>query len=474
MAIERELKFRLAPRAATRAVTLLALGKPERVSSIYYDTPDAALRRGRMALRLRRHGSRWLQTLKCEVAPGARGEWETPVAAKRLEMQRLALPEIRAATGIDPGRLARRLRPRFETRFARRPALLQFADASIEAALDRGQVIALGRREPICELELELKRGDPRALIRYARSLLAPLGLQLDFESKAERGYRLAQGGAVAPPRKWRRPEFGVSTTPADALAVLVGAALAHAVANTHGVVAHDDPEYLHQLRVALRRLRAMLGTFKALGPRAKPLRRRLRTFAPLLGAARDWDVFVQALPVDSPLRTAARQRQARARAAVRNLVASDVFNDFLLQALRWVDEQPWRPSAEPLASFAARSLERLHRKVLKQARRLDWDEAARRHALRIRVKRLRYACDALAACFPADKALPYLAAIEALQDDFGKLNDIAVGRRLAAKLGRDARLERRLAALERRLIARLRRDWRAFAKRSRFWRAGS
>ena len=474
MAIERELKFRLAPRAASRAATLLALGRAERVSSVYYDTPDEALRRARMALRLRRHGTRWLQTLKCEVGPGARGEWEMPVAGKRLEVSRLPHAEIQAATGKDILALARRLRPCFETRFNRRSALLQFADASLEAALDKGHVVAEGRREPIRELELELKTGNARTLTRYARSLLEPLELELDFESKAERGYRLAQGGRRPPPRKWRRPQFGASTTPGQALASLVAAAITQAAGNARGIAASDDPEYLHQLRVALRRLRAIISAFKALEPRAKPLKRRLRRFATVLGAARDWDVFAASLPAGRSIAARARARQARARRAVRELVASVDFNDFLLRALAWTEEERWRPSAEPLVDFAARALERLHRKALKQAKRLAWNDPAERHALRIRVKRLRYACDSFAGCFAVAAARPYLGALEALQDDFGALNDIAVGRRLARELGDKATLERRFAARERRLIARLGRDWRSFAARAPFWRPHS
>jgi inorganic triphosphatase YgiF len=474
MAIERELKFRLAPRAARRAVTLLGLGKAERVASLYYDTPDERLRRAHMALRVRRHGARWLQTLKCEVAPGARGEWETPVPGKRLDVARLPRGEIRAASGIDIVALAGRLQPRFETRFSRRTALLQLGDAALEAALDRGKVIAAGRRIAIRELEIELKRGAPRALFRHARSLVEPLALALDFESKAERGYRLAQGAALAPPRKWRRPQFGASTTPGQALASLVGAALVQAAANAHGIVASDDPEYLHQLRVAFRRLRAIVGAFKALEPRAKPLQRRLRRFSPILGTARDWDVFAQSLPPRSALQDAVRKRRAASRRDVRKLVASAAFDDLLLRALQWIDKAPWLPSAEPLVDFAARVLERLHRKALREARRLDWHDPAQRHALRIRVKRLRYACDSFAGCFPAAAVRPYLAAVERLQDDFGALNDRAVARALAAKLGGDARLERALVVRERRLIASLGRDWRAFAARAPFWRAGS
>ena len=472
MAIERELKFRLAPRAASRAVSTLALGPAKAFFAVYYDTPDEALRRARMALRVRREGGVWLQTLKCEISPAARGEWQTRAPRGRLDLGRMPSTEIRKTTGFDIGELAGRLRPRFETRFVRRTAQVHFGGAVVEAALDRGALIARRRREPILELELELKRGAPGRLARYAKSLIAPLGLALTFESKAERGYRLASDAELAAPRKWLRPRLGADTAPGEALAMLVAAALVQASANAQGVLASTDAEYLHQVRVALRRLRATLDAFKELAPRAKPLKRRLRSLAPVLGAARDWDVFVSALPKATRLVRRARTRQAQAQRAARRVLKSPAFHSFLVRALQWVEQSPWEQAPPPLAPFAALALERLHRKALEHAGGIDWQDADERHALRIRVKRLRYACDSFAGCFSKPAFEPYLAALERLQDAFGELNDIAVGRRLLAELGGEPGVEQQFARRERQLIARLPRDWQAFAGRSVSWRS--
>src|SRR5437764_1436798 len=103
MAIERELKFRLAPRAASRAAAALALGRAKALRAVYYDTPDEALRQARMALRVRREGGTWLQTLKCEISPSARGEWQTAAPRGRLDVARLPRAQIRKVTGVDIG-----------------------------------------------------------------------------------------------------------------------------------------------------------------------------------------------------------------------------------------------------------------------------------------------------------------------------------------------------------------------------------
>jgi inorganic triphosphatase YgiF len=490
MQIEREIKFRLTPEAARRVARQIRPAGPwrrRRIANAYYDTANERLRRAGVALRLRREGTRRLQTLKADAAAHAgfatRSEWEIPAPRGKLELAAFPRTEIMAATGLDLARVAKKLRPVFETNFTRRsvPVAIDGA-ARAELCIDVGYVVARGRKEPISELELELKAGDPRALLRYAEKLSPALGLELAFETKAERGYRLASGQAAPPPRKWRKPKLVELATPAEAFATLVGAALAQTGANARGVVHGSDPEYLHQLRVGLRRLRSALRAFRSLVGTAKPVVRRLRGFMPAFGDARDWDVFVEWLrhvPAARDLLPRARTRRATARRKARQAAASPEFQVFLLRTLRWLHGVPWqRRSGEvdsALAVFGARSLERLHGKALKQAHGLDWLDADARHALRIRVKRLRYGCEFFAASFPRASVRPYVKSLEALQDILGELNDVAVGRRLLQALGPDpaaAQVRRELTLRERRLIASLEPACIAFEKRRPFWKA--
>jgi len=490
MQIEREIKFNLTPDAARRVARhVLAAGPWQRrnVSSAYYDTANERLRRAGVALRFRREGARRLQTLKADGAVHAglatRSEWELAAPGGRLELGAFPRTEIMAATGLDLSRVASKLRPVFETRFTRRstPVALDGA-ARAELCVDVGYVVARGRKEPISELELELKAGDPRALLRYAEKLSPALGLELAFETKAERGYRLASGEAAPRPRKWRKPKLAELATPAEAFTALVGAALAQAGANARGVVHGRDPEYLHQLRVGLRRLRSALRAFRSLVGAAKPVVRRLRGFMPAFGEARDWDVFVDWLcqiPAARDLLPHARARRSAARRKARQAAASPEFQVFLLRVLRWLHGAPWKRRAGKvdgaLTVLGGQSLERLHGKALKQAHGLDWLDAEARHALRIRVKRLRYGCEFFAASFPRASVRPYVKSLEALQDILGELNDVAVGRRLLQALGPDpaaAPVRRELTVRERRLISSLERAWAAFEKRRPFWKA--
>jgi inorganic triphosphatase YgiF len=506
MHVEREIKFHLSPDAARRLSRHVRPAGPWRrrtLSSVYYDTREGRLRRAGFALRLRRDGARRVQTLKAEGGAGgaftARAEWEMPAPRGRLDVEAFPREEILAATGLDIGALAPQLRPVFETRFGRRAAMVSVDGATrAEIAVDRGTITAGARREPIDELEVELKAGDAAAMLRYAAGLAEPLGLALAFESKAERGYRLTAGEAAPEPQKWRRPALPNLATPAEAFAALFSAALAQVGENARGVARAGDPEYLHQMRVGLRRLRSALIAFRDLVPRkaAKPLVRRLRQLMPPLGDARDWDVFcgnLVRLGTQAPSRAAAiarllaraRARRAAARKRAREAAASRQLQSFLMDALVWIHLAPWTARAAraegAFAPFAANALQHLHRKALKQADGIDWRDARRRHRLRIRVKRLRYACDFFADVFAGAAVRPYIKSLAALQDVLGDLNDVAVARSLLAQLApRGAAVgvleaagyvRHALAARERQLIAALGPAWAAFEKRRVFWK---
>lgn len=238
-------------------------------------------------------------------------------------------------------------------------------------------------------------------------------------------------------PQKWRAPQLDPRSTPSSLFAAVQEAALAQIAANRDGVLRSRDPEYLHQLRVGLRRLRAALRAFEDLLPRkqAKLHARRIRCVMREIGEARDWDVFVGWLEKEQAPREvvrAARRECARARAAARRSASL-----LSLNAIR-----P-RNSGEPIVQFAGAVLEKLERKLRKQAGRMHWDNAGERHALRIRVKRLRYASEFLGRAS---------AALERLQDALGELNDVEVARQLLRRLSLSRQsLDQALEARERR-----------------------
>jgi len=285
----------------------------------------------------------------------------------------------------------------------------------------------------------------------------------------------------IPPPRKWIRPPLAEGASAGAAFAANVGAAVAHIRANARGAALGRDPEHLHQVRVGVRRLRSTLRAFRGLIRRrsASRLERELRSIQRALGAVRDWDEFA-ASRFAARLRGAARRPRALAHRSARTILTGARFKSVMRDVLAWSGSEPWRAASDPgeaLAAFGARALQRLYGALCRRAARIDWADAARRHRVRIRLKRLRYGCDCFAAAYPADETGPLLHRLRVLQQLLGELNDIQVQRRLLGDLAQDAgvaapakRARRKLAARERQLIRDVAKGWSKFAAVPPYW----
>jgi triphosphatase len=266
------------------------------------------------------------------------------------------------------------------------------------------------------------------------------------------------RAAVLAPPRRARLVAAGPATDVAAARRAVLREALDQIVANVPGALTGRDPEYLHQLRVGTRRLRAALYAFRGTVRDAdgRDLRRMLRELARVAGPARDWDVTTRRLPAQ--LRPAAERRRRAAYANLRRVLRAPL----LLRLPRGV-----AAGRQPLPVLARSALERADRKALQKGARIDWSRAAERHALRIRLRRLRYACEFLRGAFPERDAEPLIRSLKHLQDLLGDLNDLEVAQRLSKELS--GRAPRR-AAQGGKLLAQLPAAWRAFTAAPRFW----
>lgn len=426
-----------------------------RLHTTYFDTADLLLARHAMALRLRRDGPRWVQTLKTGAAQGAfsaRGEWEATVPAARLQLGRLRqtpLPALLRDAGNPP------LLAVFTTRFVRARRLVELDASTVEIALDRGAVVVgpgrRARRVPLLELELELKAGHPRALFDLAQRLTdgdddtAPLPLLPFAESKAARGYRLL-AERPSPPLKAGASRFAAPLRAGQsaqrALRHVIAQGTEVVLANTQSWLEHDDPEYIHQARVALRRMRSALRLWRTRSRFPKRLAQDLQWISGELGAVRDADVLaletLPALLASAGLAEAAAsmllsQAQSRREAAQRSLritLASDRHARLALGLLAWAAVKPRkRPAGKraSLSKLAKRDLARAHAKVLAAAQFFAAQTPARRHRVRILAKRLRYALDLYAVALPGEATAQFSASLSELQDVLGELNDISV-----------------------------------------------
>ena len=442
MAIETELKLRMTSEQLVR-LKRHALFKAHQITrpvtrrlhNIYFDTPELELHQKKMALRLRRVGGQWLQTMKGggQVMAGLhqRDEWEAPVARAALDFSGLWDEKL-------PPELREKLTPVFTTDFYRTSRLINWQGAQIEVCMDHGEIKTERRSAPICEVELELKAGEPRQLFALAEAMLAIVSFELETVSKAEKGFRLL-AGVVAQPVKFELPKLVKTDTLTDGLQSLIWACLLHFQENMHGVGCENhDAEYVHQMRVALRRVRVVLQMTEKLraDDELAALRDASGKLGITLGHIREWDVFIAQIIL--PASTEGSHGQAllayceQQRAQCYDCLAPRELQHFLLRFAIWMNGDYWQDAksvAPPLPDFSNRYLQRLYKRYKRAAENLEG--AQQLHALRIVVKKLRYSAEFFSVLYDRHKVKPYLDDLSEVQELLGFINDIAVAQRL-------------------------------------------
>ncbi|HZZ93401.1 MAG TPA: CHAD domain-containing protein [Usitatibacter sp.] len=413
--MEVELKFRIAPRDIERLRRCPALRgiRPRRRSmlALYFDTPDELLAAHGMALRVRREGQRWVQALKGGGRSGgalhARDEWEARSADGSLDLARLRHTPLAGLPGAE--RLHERLSVLFQVEVERTTWLARPArGVKLEVALDVGAVRHADASDAVSEVEIECKAGPDDAAFEFAGRLLAQVPLVPSAVTKAQRGYRLVHGEQVQPAHAQPatvEPDMSVG----EGASAVLAAALAQLLANAEGIATGADPEFVHQLRVALRRLRSALRVFRR--PLGKFRVRELR--APLRGITR---------------------QAGRARDLGRAL-ASRGFARAVLEVARMLHAAPAATDARGLRDYMAARLRKAERALRRVSASFETLDAAARHRVRIDAKRLRYALDACAGLFPRKRVKEYGAVLARLQDALGDANDARVGAGLLQRL---------------------------------------
>lgn len=474
MSLETELKLELHPQDLPRLLAhpLLAAQAPrrERLLNTYFDTSMLSLRAQRMAVRERRMGRRTLLTVKTAGTSvgglSKRGEWEAATRPGAFDFAAL----------IDDDALAQQLMcvawqlvPVFRTDFTRRTWLLSHGAAQVEVALDQGFIGTGSRRQPILELELELLAGPVDALLDLAHTLaLGPKGLASEGlrllpanRSKAERGYALFMGERVQP-QKARPLQLDPGMHPVQAFRAAALSCLAHLQANEGGACqrapdgAPPDPEFVHQARVALRRLRTGLRLFRShLPPRfVRHWAGEWKQLAQQLGDARNWDVFAtewlpglltelspDAATAEALLawvgaeRTAAGERAAQALDNSAHALRLLAFTRAVL-SLQPADPPPGAPRPDSgLVAWAHDTLRKGHANLRDEAREAQRLGPDGRHELRIALKKLRYSQAFLGSLLAPKVLARSTTALKEAQALLGGLNDLSTAQALLAQV---------------------------------------
>jgi triphosphatase len=455
---EFELKFQVPPAARPRIkAALKRMGgrgaAPLRLQATYYDTADAALARQAVALRVRREGDAWVQTLKAQQPDTlARAEDNVVVPAggqgDTAPMVDVQLHHSNAAADLLHQVLAEHddgiLRARYTTDVIRTVCEVAMGQTRIEIACDEGKLTANGLEAPIWEVEFELKGGPAEGLFALADEWVARHGLWLDVVSKAQRGEQLARG-----------QRFGEVVSAGDAalergmdgatmLRRVLRSCLDHALPNL-AALAHGsgEPEHVHQARVGLRRLRTALRELGGLAPGlvarldASDAANEVATAFRDLGQTRDATVLYEAIGgqlaaagaplVSWPQAGSATQappptpQQAASRPALQRALLEVLM---LAELGEPAGSEP--PPAKPRGQIERR-LKRLHNAVCRDGEHFARLTAEEQHAVRKRLKRLRYLLEFVQGLYGRKAVRRYLAALRPAQDALGQQQDEAL-----------------------------------------------
>jgi triphosphatase len=304
--------------------------------------------------------------------------------------------------------------------------------------------------------------------------------------------------GPAPSPSRTVRPRLTRRIDAAAGFGQIVQHALDHLLDNRPATLA-GDPEGVHQMRIAIRKLRTALIMFDPwLDPMtACRIEAELSRIGRVLGEVRNWDIFCDEIvpdALDEPGHVAWREAICRAaaphRAAAREWVNREVrgaaFQVMTRGLSAWAETARTQP--EKLDDRLGRSLGRIAPKVLdrladvaaRRGKQLEGRSDAELHALRKAMKKLRYGIEFFTGLYPDDEVEAYLRRCRSVQQDLGAYNDAAVSVSLAARLADPRRpdlsgalktLTRRLDMRRKDAAARVCRRWAKLQEQRRFWR---
>ena len=452
---EIELKLKLTPadlaklkRSKVLADNRLTKPKTATLASIYWDTPDLALAAQGTTIRVRAEGRKRIQTVKTagtrSAALHSRREWEWPILSDHPNIHLLASTGLKAFQDQD---FLSRIIPVYTTEFHRTLIRLGSQDWEIEVALDLGKVGAGSLDEAICEVELELIRGSASDLVDLAHRIVQTVPARLLTIPKSERGHHLITGWTPTP-AKALPGEISAHMTVGQAFTSIGRNCINQMIANEHCLLINGDPESIHQMRVALRRLRSAIRLFRDLlsGPQNEGIRAELRWLQGSLGPARDAHVFLEEIvapvvaahPEMAPLLALRAHWSHESATHVQHAiqaVAGQRFTLLVLDMIGWIEAGKWQDD-ETVSAVRDLSISDFARKILdKQDRRLR--RAATEdptslpmpelHNLRILCKQLRYTSEFFAGLFSKRASRLHLSALGELQEILGDVHDISV-----------------------------------------------
>ena len=428
------IEFTLAPEAADTLHHLPGMsttGRARPVALSWHDTADGALAADGLALSLAE--GRW--TLERLHATAALVPPPVLRCEARRELLGDAVPAATAAVATLSG--------------TRRTLRWQGTDG------EAGLTVLHGRLDDGAVRCRVTAHGPALVLATLADVLAAAVPVGVPRVGLAADAVRAA--GRDAPPRVLGAMQAGPGRDVGTTLAAVLGHLLDVMLHWADRIPGASDPEPVHQMRVATRRLRSALAVFRRAAPcpALAALALPLKACAGQLGEARDWDVFLRgagatlaaAFPDDARcaalLRAAARARLA-AYGRLGEYLAGPAFRSLSVALATAAALHPWDSGEAAMhggiEAFGAAALARRLKHVRRTGRGIADLPVPALHELRKDCKRLRYTAELFAPLFPAHPARRFVRRLAALQEELGLLNDGAAVDGMLAQLGRAER----------------------------------
>ena len=450
---EFELKFEIPPTSLLRVAATLKVGKisRQRLQARYFDTQDGALAARGLVVRMRKEGRRWVQTakgptstllerLEHNVSLGQQPKGVDPTADLARHAGTPVGKAIANALNLKAGEACPDIAPLYETDVRRITRLVEHEGAVLEIALDQGRILSGNQSLPICELEVELKKGRPEHAVALARQWCSEYGLSLSSITKSMKGQRLRNAEPSGPAVSATALAFHRDATGAQIVVAVLQSCLKQILPNASEVAAassdpgHVHPDHIHQLRVGLRRLRTALreldgltdGFDLAWEPALVHVFRKLGEFRDHDHLERD--LQPKLLAAGSPNMSFAQVGKDIPDPAA--VVRAPAFQDALLGLIGFAHRSEPQVAGNDVSGrdtvrkILRSRLKKLRSQALKEGGEFTALNETDQHRVRKRLKRLRYLSEFSAPFFKPRKVSAFIAALKPAQEALGLYND--------------------------------------------------
>lgn len=422
---------------------LSALPKRQRLHLTHFDTADHALASLGISVDETRVLRKTTLTVQHPTDNGC--PWSAPTSAGSFDFATLIdIPE----TAEQLSQFTDRLIPIFTIDTRQRQWPIQIRRAQIDVILEDGTIVvgneASPRSRQFCEIELRLNSGHSAALYGVARLLSRQLRLHPISDNLMDRALGFCLNKDTTP-IKARRVKVEPRDTVIEVFKHLAWQCLNQLQGNEAGVFTTNNIEFIHQARVALRRLRTALRLFGTELPPgfSDKWSQAWRDVAEQLGNARNWDVFCsEILPDiaidlgDHPdlvhLKRFAEAERDKAHVETQQWLHGRRYSLITIAFSEALLSIPDR-NADRIDHFADKALKKRYKRFCSGARVAHTLSSEERHEVRIELKKLRYTLDFFESLYPQKRLQPFLVGLAKTQELLGHMNDLVTGETLLA-----------------------------------------